>query len=205
MFVNVPVDGVKVRFWAMVYVLWLSFFFHRRYDWSSGNRKIPSSAFYCCVWSHCQRSCQRFSLNPNFISLPDATWTAKYHEWRGSIAPPFCLRELRSGPWTLVSYCWRTQQWQSTASRFRMWMSMMRDLTSAPFWQTRSPKLQKFTSLFKVGHSQQCCSSKKSICFVCFWLDIVSVRSFAWTREGMATLLFSNGVISWNSPNLVLI
>lgn len=82
--------------------------------------------------------------------LPDAMWTAKYHEWHGSIVPPFYSQETRSGLWILASSSWKTQQSQSTASRSKMLMSMTRGHMFAPSLQTRNQNPQKCTSLFKV-------------------------------------------------------
>lgn len=92
------------------------------------------------------------NANLSFLSffLPDATWIAKYHEWRGSIAPPFYSQEVRSGLWTLASSWWKTQQSQSTASRSKMLTSMMKGPMSAQSWQTRNQNPQKCISLFKV-------------------------------------------------------
>lgn len=77
-------------------------------------------------------------------------WTAKYHVWHGSIAPPFYLQEVRSGPWTLASSWWKTQQSQSTASRFKMLTSMTKGPMSAQSSQTRNQNPQKCISSFKV-------------------------------------------------------
>lgn len=85
-----------------------------------------------------------------FFFIPDAMWTAKYHVWHGSIAPPFYLQEVRSGPWTLVSSWWKTQQSQSTASRSKMLTSMTKGPMSAQSSQTRNQNRQKCISLFKV-------------------------------------------------------
>lgn len=88
--------------------------------------------------------------------LTDATWTARYREWRGSIAPPFYLQEVRNGPWTLVSSWWKTQQWQNTASRSKMLMSTMRGPMSAPYSQTRNQNRQKSISSSKVKRRYLC-------------------------------------------------
>lgn len=79
-------------------------------------------------------------------------WTAKYHEWRGSIAPPFSSQEVRSGPLTLASSWWKTQLSQSTASRSKMLTSMMKGPMSALSSQTRNQNPQKCISSFKVGY-----------------------------------------------------
>ncbi len=88
--------------------------------------------------------------------LPDATWTAKYHEWRGSIVPPFYSQEVRSGLWTLASSWWKTQQSQSTASRSKMLTSTTKVPMSAQFSQTRNQNLQRCISSFKVRPPQLC-------------------------------------------------
>lgn len=88
--------------------------------------------------------------------LPDAMWTTKYLEWRGSIAPPFYLQEVRSGLWTLVSSWWKTQQSQSTASRSKMLTSMTKGPMSAQSSQTRNQNPRECISLFKVRPSQPC-------------------------------------------------
>lgn len=88
--------------------------------------------------------------------LPDATWTAKYHEWRGSTAPPFYSQEVRSGLWTLASSWWKTQRSQSTASRSKMLTSTTKGPMSAQSSQTRNQNPQKYISLFKVRPPQLC-------------------------------------------------
>lgn len=87
-------------------------------------------------------------LTPAFVSfpLPDAVWTAKYHEWHGSIVPPFCLQERRSGLWILVSSSWKIQQSRNTALKYKTLMFTMKGLTYAPSSQTRSPNPQRCIS-----------------------------------------------------------
>lgn len=116
-----------------------------------------------------------FFLSLSFC-LPDAMWTAKSHEWHGSIAPLFYLQGVKSGLWILVSSCWKTQQLQSTASKSKMLMSMMKGPMYALYSQTRNHSPQKCTSLFKV-RCGYCCQ-------FCQELDLAptNIKSVIWDQ-----------------------
>lgn len=81
-------------------------------------------------------------------------WTSWYHEWHGSIAPPYYSLGVRSGLWTLASSSWRTQRWRSTAFRSKTLTSTMKGPTCAQSSLTRNQKPQKCISLFKVSQTQ---------------------------------------------------
>lgn len=120
-------------------------------------RLFTCSRHHIFKWCLCE-PCAGLQVSRNLESasflyffLSGATLTAKYPEWRGSTAPPFCSRATRSGLWILASPCWRTQLWRSTASKSKTSTSTMKGLMSAPSSPTRNRNPLKSTSSFKVG------------------------------------------------------